>query len=230
MSAYSSGVTTYGSRAGSVLPASMRRSRREPAPPGCGRGTPADGAGRPTRSRSRCAGSRGSPRRGRRRAARISSSPGRRRELAPELEQRGRALRLAACRLVQPRVLDRDGRVSGEHLEQADVGLVELVEPELRDDDHADHPGAVAERHCEQRLLDHRRARDPGAELAVRGVGDEERLAALRAAPRDALADPRAQQLERQRRASRWRGRRGTRSARDRRSRRRRRRDSCGSR
>ena len=39
-------------------------------------------------------------------------------ELAPELEQRGRALGLAPLRLVQASVLERDRRVSGEHLEQ----------------------------------------------------------------------------------------------------------------
>ena len=75
---------------------------------------------------------------------RISSIPGRRGELAAELEQCARALGLAALRLVEARVLERDGRVAGEHLEQAHVVLVELVEPELRERDDADHAGAVA--------------------------------------------------------------------------------------
>src|SRR5581483_8300989 len=70
---------------------------------------------------------------------------------------------------------------------------------ELRDDDHADDARAVEERHCEQRLLDRRRSLDPRAELAVRRVADQERLAALGEASRDALADPDAEQLERQR-------------------------------
>ena len=67
-----------------------------------------------------------------------SSSPSRARELAAELEQRGCALRLATRGLVQARVLERDRRVTGEYLQQADVVLVELVEPELREDDDAD--------------------------------------------------------------------------------------------
>ena len=48
-------------------------------------------------------------------------------EVAPELEQRLRALRLAALGLVEARVLERDGRMAGEHLEQAQVVLVELA-------------------------------------------------------------------------------------------------------
>ena len=40
-------------------------------------------------------------------------------ELAAELEQRVRALRLAALSLVETRVLERDRGVAGEHLEQA---------------------------------------------------------------------------------------------------------------
>ena len=102
-----------------------------------------------------------------------------RRELAPELEQRRRALRLAARRLVEARVLDRDRGVAGEHLEQAHVVLVELVEPELRD--------RRSRRRRASRSAAARRASDssidgvPGnarAELAVRGVADQQRLAA----------------------------------------------------
>ena len=59
-------------------------------------------------------------------------------ELATELEQGGGAFRLASRSLVQARVLDRDGGVAGEDLEQPHVVLVELVEAELRDDDDAD--------------------------------------------------------------------------------------------
>jgi len=64
--------------------------------------------------------------------------------------------------------------VAGEDLEQANVVLVELVEPELRDDDHADDLRAVAQRHREKRFLDLGRPGDLGAELAVRCVVDEQ--------------------------------------------------------
>jgi hypothetical protein len=76
------------------------------------------------------------------------------RQLAAELEQRRRALRLAPLRLVEPRVLERDRRLAGQHLEQPRVVLVELVEAELGDDDDPVHVGAVAERRRKQRLLD----------------------------------------------------------------------------
>src|SRR6185437_12687088 len=51
----------------------------------------------------------------------------------------------------------------------------------------------------EQRLLDDRRSRDARSEFAIRGVMDEQRLARLGAAARDAGTDFRAQELERQR-------------------------------
>ena len=86
--------------------------------------------------------------------------------------------------------------MAGEHLEQPDVVLVELVEPELRHDDHAHDAGAVAQRHRQQRLLDHGRARHLAAELAVGGVADQERLAGRRAPPGDAFADAGAKELE----------------------------------
>ena len=66
-----------------------------------------------------------------------------RRELAAELQQRGRATRPRVARPRRGRVLERDGGMTGEHLEQADVVLVELVETELGDDDHADDARAV---------------------------------------------------------------------------------------
>ena len=59
------------------------------------------------------------------------------RDVSRELEQRRRALGLTALGLVQPRVLERDGRVSGQNLEHAEIVAVELVQPELRDDDDA---------------------------------------------------------------------------------------------
>ena len=110
-------------------------------------------------------------------------------EVAAELEQRLRALGLAPLRLVEARVLERDGRVAGEHLEQAQVVLVELVEAELRDDDGADHAGAVLERHGDDRLVDLGRALDLDRELALRRVREEQRLAGLDDAAGEALAD-----------------------------------------
>ena len=65
--------------------------------------------------------------------------PFRSREVAAEVEQLLQVLGFATLRLVEAGVLERDGRVTAEHLEQTEVVLVELVDPELRDDDHADH-------------------------------------------------------------------------------------------
>ena len=110
-------------------------------------------------------------------------------EVAAELEQRLGALGLASLHLVEPGVLDRGRRVAGEHLEQAQVVVVELIETELRDDDHADHAGAVVHRHGDDRLLDLRGALDLDRELAGRGVVEEERLAGLDDAAGEPLAD-----------------------------------------
>src|SRR5205085_4776178 len=115
--------------------------------------------------------------------------PLRSRKLAPELEQRLRALGLAPLGLVEARVLERDRGLAGEHLEQADVVLVELIEAELRDPDDADHARAEAQRDVDLRLLDHVRPRHLTRVLAVRRVRDEERLAGLGDAPGDPLAD-----------------------------------------
>ena len=43
------------------------------------------------------------------------------------------ALGLALLRLVEPGVLERDGRVTRQHLEQPHVVVVELADPELGD-------------------------------------------------------------------------------------------------
>jgi len=86
--------------------------------------------------------------------------------------------------------------VSGENFHDAEIVRVELVEPELRDDDDADHPGSEAERNGEQRLLDQGRARDLLAELAVRGVAHEERLAGLGDATRDSAAHLRREHFD----------------------------------
>ena len=120
-----------------------------------------------------------------------------RRELPAELEQRRRALGLAPRRLVEARVLDGDRRVAREHLQQPHVVLVELVQPELGDDDHADDATAVAKRHRKERLLDRVGALDQLPELAVRGVGDDDRLAALGAATGDTFPDAFAEDVER---------------------------------
>ena len=79
--------------------------------------------------------------------------------------------------------------MAGEHLEQSQVVLVELVETELRDDDHADHAGAVVHRHGDDRLVDLRGALDLDRELAGRGVVEEQRLAGLDDPAGEALAD-----------------------------------------
>ena len=80
----------------------------------------------------------------RRHALRDLGDAGRFGEVAGELEERLRALGLTPLRLVQARVLERDGRVPGHHLEQPEVVGVELVESELRDDDDARHARPVA--------------------------------------------------------------------------------------
>src|SRR5579862_3298316 len=122
-----------------------------------------------------------------------------RRELASELEERSRTLRLAPRRLEEARVLDRNGCVAGENLEQPHLVLVELVEAELRDDDHADDLRAVPERDGKERFLDRRRPFDLVPELGVRSVADDDRLADVGAAAGDPLADLDTQEVEGQR-------------------------------
>ena len=85
----------------------------------------------------------------------------------------------------------------GQHLEQPQVVGVELVEPELRDHDHAGDARAVLERDGEERLLDLGRALDLLAELVVGGVVDEERRARLGDAARDSATDLRREELRR---------------------------------
>ena len=93
-------------------------------------------------------------------------------------EQRFRTFRLAPLLLVEPRVLERDRRLSREHLEQAHVVLVELVDAELRDHDRAGDARAVAKRDDGERLLDVLGARDAERELALERVRDQQCLAA----------------------------------------------------
>ncbi len=118
-------------------------------------------------------------------------------DVAPESEQGVRALGLAPLGLVQAGVLECDGRVPCEHLEHAQVVGVELVEPELGDDDHAVDARAELERNREHRLLDLGRTRDLLRELAVCGVADDERLAGLGNAAGDAATDDGRLQLGR---------------------------------
>ena len=99
-----------------------------------------------------------------------------RRELACKLEQRLRALGFAPLCLVETRILECDGRVAGEHLEQPQVVRVELVEAELGDDDRSDHARPVVQRHSQERLVDRLRARDRLRELTLRGVAGEDRV------------------------------------------------------
>ena len=118
-------------------------------------------------------------------------------DVAGELEQRGRALGLTSLRLVEAGVLERNRCVAGEHLEHAQVVLVELVEAELRDHDHADHARAERERHCQERLGDVCGALDLLGELVAPRVVDQERLPRLRDPARDTASDPRRHQLHR---------------------------------
>ena len=87
--------------------------------------------------------------------------------------------------------------MAGEHLEQPQVVLVELVEAELGDDDRADDARAVVERDGEDRLLDLRGAFDLDRELALGGVAEEERLTGLDDAACDPLAHTGSQHLGR---------------------------------
>ena len=84
-----------------------------------------------------------------------------------------------------------------EDFEEPNVVLVELSDPELREDDDTVYTRAVPERHGDHRLLDVPGARDRHGELAVERVREQERLARLRHAARDALADLAAQALGR---------------------------------
>ena len=87
--------------------------------------------------------------------------------------------------------------MAGEHLEQAQVVGVELVEPELGENEHADDGRAVAQRHGEQRFLDPGRALDVLPDAAVGGVAGEERLAGRGDVTGDADPDLRHEHVER---------------------------------
>ena len=108
-----------------------------------------------------------------------------------ELEPGLRVVGLAAERLVEARVLERDRGVAGEHLEQPQVVLVELADPELRERDRADHALAVAQRHGGERLVG-RLSVTLQADVGLAHVRDEHRLARLRDVAGQALAEPEA--------------------------------------
>ena len=118
-------------------------------------------------------------------------------EVAPELEQRLRAFRLAALRLVETGVLEGDGRMAGKHLEEAQVVLVELFQAELGDDDRPRDARAVVQRDGDDRLLDPRGTGDLDRERARRRVVEQERLARLDHTAGQTLADARAENLRR---------------------------------
>ncbi len=118
------------------------------------------------------------------------------RQLATELEQRARdlgafagALALATLGFVEACVLERDGRVAGQHLQEPHVVFVELFDPELRDDDDADHARAVAERNRDDRLGDAGCSRYLDRVVAFERVGNEQAAARQGDPTRDPLAD-----------------------------------------
>ena len=115
------------------------------------------------------------------------------RELVGELEPCLRVLGLPVQALVQPRVLERRGRVAGQHLEQPHVVLVEPADTELRQEDDAVDTRPVAERHGDDGLVDRLRTGHELAELAVLGVREQEGAPRLGDAAGDAEADRHAE-------------------------------------
>ena len=98
-----------------------------------------------------------------------------------------------ALLLQQACVLEGHGRMRREDLEQADVVLFELVDPEVRQHDHAGHAIAHLHRHAEDRLLDLRGALDLDPDVVAERVRRVVRLAGLRRPAGEALADLRDQ-------------------------------------
>ena len=123
---------------------------------------------------------------------------GHRGELARQLEQRLRALRLTALRLVELGVHERDGRVAGEHLEQPDVVRRRTGRaPAWRCTITPTTLLPVPQRDGEQRLCDLRGAGDVVADAAVGRVPREERLSGLGHVAGDADAHLRREHVER---------------------------------
>ena len=117
------------------------------------------------------------------------------RERLRHAQQRARDLRRLSFLVEQPRVLERHGRRRRERLEQAEVVGVELVQPELRQHDRADHPVVEPHRDGQDRLVDLGRSLDLLRELAVVRVRGVDGLAGLGDPPGDALAHGGDQQL-----------------------------------
>ena len=88
-----------------------------------------------------------------------------------------------------------------QHLEQADVVLVELVEAELRDHGHTDHARTEAERNVDLGLVDAVGSLHLPRQGEVRGVTDQQRLAGRRHVSGDALAELAREYLHRRLRA-----------------------------
>ena len=81
------------------------------------------------------------------------------------------ALGLPLLRLVEPCILECDGGMSCQNVEQPDVVVVELPDSELGDDDHAEDTAAEVERNRDHRLLDRLGSFDLDGELALGRVG-----------------------------------------------------------
>ena len=119
------------------------------------------------------------------------------RDLSAELQQCRRALRLATSSFVEAGVLEGNRGVAGEHFQEANVVLVELVQAELRDHDDADDARSVRQRHDDLRFVDGVGAWKHPRELTVRCIGDEQRLAGLGNSAGDSLADLAGKDLQR---------------------------------
>ena len=87
--------------------------------------------------------------------------------------------------------------MAGEHLQQAQVVLVELAQAELGDDDRPRDTGAVVERDGDDRLLDLRGAGDLGRELARGRVVEQQRIPGLDDVAGQPFADARPEDLSR---------------------------------
>ena len=97
--------------------------------------------------------------------------------------------------LVEPRVLERDRGVAGDHLEEAHVVGVERADAELREHDRAGDASAVAERDDGDRLVDLARAWNRAREVAAKRVEDEQRPSGCDAAADDPRPDTRSQRV-----------------------------------
>ena len=118
------------------------------------------------------------------------------RERLRELQELASNLRRVSLPFEQARVLDRDGGVGRQDLEEPHVLVVELGDAELRERHRADHVAPVAHGHHDERLVHVRRARDVDGRRILGGVGRIVGLARLGDAPGDAGAERDQQRLE----------------------------------